>query len=66
VVVVKDLLVASSVLRACSKGLDAFLPNCTDHNRLSSLQLAYSAELSSRRLAPDRVRKLLSNGGTMA
>jgi hypothetical protein len=66
VVVVKDLLMASSVLRACSKGLDAFLPNCTDHNRLSSLQLAYSVEPSSRHLAPDPVRKLPSNGGTMA
>jgi len=39
VVVVIVLLVASSVLRAFSKGVGAFLPNCTDPNRLSSLRL---------------------------
>jgi hypothetical protein len=36
---VNDLLVASSVLRAFSKDVGAFLPNCTDPNRLRSLQL---------------------------
>ncbi|MCP9820971.1 hypothetical protein KBZ18_15940 [Synechococcus sp. Cruz-9H2] len=39
VVVVNDLLVATSLLRVFSKGVDAFLPNCTDPTRLSSLRL---------------------------
>jgi ABC-type sulfate transport system permease subunit len=39
VVVVIVLLVASSVLGAFSKGVGAFLPNCADPNRLSSLRL---------------------------